>query len=170
MSSVRKRSGSWQARWWTADRRLTSETHKGWAKAAALKYAQAQEEASLRTPWVITTPSEGPDLIEYGYQVLRARAISEQRLTNDLATWRNRSVVVDLTGRYAPSTVRDTYGLIQYVFATAQADGLIISTPGVRISLPRRLPEDKVIAANPSSVQAISACWLVPCCDRLPDQ
>jgi integrase len=175
MPSVRKRSGSWQARWWTADRRLTSETRRGWTKGAALKYAQAQEDASLRTPWVTTTPGEAPQLVAYGYQVLDARAISDQRRTNDHAAWGNRvaphlkglrltqvtpldirNVVVDLSDRYAPSTVRDTYGLVRYVFATAQADGLINSTPCVRVSLPRRLPEDEVVAASPSSVQAIS--------------
>ena len=175
MPSVRKRSGSWQARWWTANRKLKSETRRGWTKSAALKYAQAQEEASRRTPWVTTAPSEAPELIEYGHKILDARAISEQRRTNDNAAWRNRVaphleglrltqvtpddvrvLVAELGEHYAPSTVRDTYGLVRYVFATAQADGLIGSTPCVRVSLPRRLPEDEVTAANPLAVNAIS--------------
>jgi integrase len=67
-----------------------------------------------------------------------------------------RVIVADLGERYAPSTVRDTYGLVRYVFATAQADGFIGSTPCVRVSLPRRQPEDEVTAANPSAVHAIS--------------
>ena len=66
-------------------------------------------------------------------------------------------LVADLAKRYAASTVRDTYGLIRYVFATGQADGLIASTPCVRISRPRRLPEDEVIPAEPAAVHAITA-------------
>ena len=175
MPPVRKRSGAWQARWWTADRRLKSETRRGWTKSAALKYAQAQEEASRRTPWVTTAPGEAPAVIEYGYRVLDARAIGHQRKTNDHAAWRNRvaprleglrltqvtpddvrALVAGLSERYAPSTVRDTYGLVRYVFATAQADGLVAATPCVRVSLPRRLPEDEVVAASPAAVLAIS--------------
>lgn len=170
-----KAFGFVQARWWTAERRLTSETRRTWTKSAALKYAQSQEEASRRTPWVTTLPGEAPESIEYGFQVLDARAISNQRRKNDHAAWRNRigphltglrlaqvtphdirAVVVDLSRKYAPSTVRDTYGLIRYVFATAQADGLINSTPCVRVSLPRRLAEDEVVATSPAAVQAIA--------------
>jgi integrase len=174
-SEPRMRLKAWQARWWTAGHRLTSETRRAWTKSAVLKYAQAQEEASRRTPWVLTSPGRAPDAIAYGLQVLDARAVSDQRRHNDNAAWRNRvtphleglrltqvtphdvrTLVVDLAGRYAASTVRDTYGLVRYVFATAQADGLINATPCVRVSLPRRLPEDEVSAASPASVQAIS--------------
>jgi integrase len=114
-------------------------------------------------------------VIEYGHRVLDARSISPQRLKNDRAAWQNRvaphldglrltqvtpddvrTLVTDLAERYAASTVRDTYGLVRYVFATGQADGLLASTPCVRISLPRRLPEDEVVAAEPAAVNAIT--------------
>lgn len=174
MASARKRSGSWQARWRTAGGSQKSETRRGWTKAAALQYARSMEEVARRTPWVTTAPGQAPEVIEYGYRVLDSRAISNQRRTNDHAAWHNRIapsleglrltqvapedvrfLVSGLGERYAASTVRDTYGLVRYVFATAQADGLIASTPCVRISLPRRLAEDEVVPAEPASVHAI---------------
>lgn len=176
MASVRKRSGSWQARWYKSDGTLTSETRRGWLKKEALAYAQAKEEAIRRTPWVTTSPRESPDLIYFGQRVLEVRQITDRRRRDDLAAWNNRvaphfigvrltqvtpndirTLVQELGERYAPSTVRDTYGLVRYVYATAQADGLVASSPCVRVSLPRRLPEDEVTAADPASVQAIAA-------------
>jgi integrase len=175
MPSVRKRSGSWQARWRTSDGALKSETRRGWTKAAALDYGRTMEESARRTPWLTTSPGEAPEVIEYGIRVLDARAISDQRKTNDHAAWRNRIaphlgghrltqvnpddvrlLVTDLSERYAASTVRDTYGLVRYVFATAQADGLVAATPCVRVSLPRRMLEDEVTPAPPAAVHAIS--------------
>jgi integrase len=175
MASVRKRSGSWQARWRMANGTLKSETRRAWTKGAALAYARAMEETCRRTPWVTTSPGEAPEVIAYGTLVLDSRAISMQRKTTDRAAWHNRiachigglrltevtpddvrQIVAHLSDRYAPSTVRDSYGLIRYVFATALADGLIAATPCVRVSLPRRIPEDEVTPADPAAVHAIS--------------
>lgn len=176
MGSARQRSkNSWQARWYAADGKLKSETRRGWTKPAAERYAREQEEASRRAPWVTTAPNQAPDVIVYGHKVLDARAITQQKLKSDRAAWINRiaphleglrltqvtpddlrTLVIDLTGRYAASTVKDTYGLVRYVFATAQADGLIAATPCVRISLPRRLQEEETVPAEPAAVSAIS--------------
>lgn len=133
------------------------------------------EEAAKRTPWNTTAPGRAPYLVPYGQTVLDERNISEQRLKNDAAAWRKRIAprfqgirvtevspadVRDLVKRldesYAASTVGDTYGLIRFVLATAQADGYIATTPCVRISLPRRQPEDEVKAAPYESVEAIA--------------
>lgn len=175
MPSTRKRSGAWQARWRLPNGTTKSETRSGWTKAAAKQYAQTMEEAAKHTPWVTTAPGEAPDVVGYGLAVLDARIISTQRSTNDHAAWVNRiaphlegrrltqvtpddvrGLVVDLNERYAASTVRDTYGLVRYVFATAQADGLIAATPCVRVSLPRRQLEDEVTPAPPAAVHAIA--------------
>ncbi len=175
MPSVRKRSGSWQARWRLPDGSQKSETRRTWTKTAARQYARTMEEAATRTPWVTTSPNEAPDAVAYGLTVLDSRHISEPKLRTDHARWLNqiephlrdlllsqvtpediRKLVNDLANRYAPSTVRDSYGLVRQVFATAQADGLILATPCVHVSLPKRLTEDEVRAAPPASVAAIS--------------
>ena len=175
MARVRKRSGNWQARWLDGDK-LKSETRSGWTKQQALDHAELKEATAKRQPWGSKT--DGKKLInDYGPNVLNARPISVKKLRDDAAAWGNRiehhfsgmrvvdvepndvrHLVKDLSDKgYAASTVRDTYQLVRFVFATAQADGLIESTPCVRIALPRRLPEDEVQPAPPPSVAAIAS-------------
>jgi integrase len=133
------------------------------------------EETLRRTPWVTASPADLPEITDYGTRVLDLRPVSEKTKRDHAAAWRNRVapsleglklnqvapedirlMVKSLSERYAPSTVRDTYGLVKYVFATAIADGLVITTPCVRISLPRRNKESEVQPAPPAAVRAIA--------------
>ena len=175
MPYVVKRGDKWQARWKLSSGKWKAETRRGWTKGAAKDYARHMEENARRTPWASASPAELPYLIDYGFAVLITRTVSPKTQKDQSAAWRNRvaphfdglklnevspadvrSMIHALDGAgYAPSTIRDTYGLVAFVFSTAVADGLVAASPCIRISLPRRRPEDEINPALPESVKAI---------------
>lgn len=60
------------------------------------------------------------------------------------------------TGNLAPSTVHVTYAYVSSLFRSAVADGLIESTPCVRIRLPA-LVRTKIVPLTPEQVETITA-------------
>jgi len=173
MASVRKRNTGWQAIWNLPTGKRHTETRQRWTKGEALTYANEQEHKAIRTPWA-NHAGMVPTFTEYAAATVKDRPVAASTLTKERSLWRRIETVFgdwpinaiapsDVRGfvdgliaeGLSPAYVRDVYGLVGMTFDYAVADEVIVQTPCVRVSLPKRT--SRIVAAEPTDVEAIAA-------------